>query len=208
MPLLWKDGSTIGPRGGADLKQTHSPRKHHRTRLLAKLPPDGSEQLRALVRACNPLKTLDELSAATRIAPPQLALLGSHLVYWGYARVVRTITLRSVYAVRAFVDNIPTPPIRPAYYHHSPMHLTDHTQQNNPPQIKPTAPTHLGALPALAFQQRFPPHSFFRVLAGFGAGQALGALLEGLSEVRVWLGDVGMDGLGCSLYINVHANHQ
>jgi len=36
----------------------------------------------------------------------------------------------------------------------------------------------------MAFQQRFPPHSFFRVLAAFGAGKALQALLEGLPEVR------------------------
>jgi hypothetical protein len=50
-------------------------------------------------------------------------------------------------------------------------------------QLKPSAPTHLGALPAMAFQQRFPPHSFFRVLATFGAGKTLQGLLEGLSEV-------------------------
>lgn len=86
---------------------------------------------------------------------------------------------------------------RPAYQTrisldiHNPSRWTDPTNEctYNPPlytrqrQIKPTAPTHLGALPALAFQQRFPPHSFFRVLSSFGAGQALGALLEGLPEV-------------------------
>lgn len=93
----------------------------HTHRLLAKLPADGSEQLRALVQACNPLKTLEELGAATRIAPAQLCLLASHLVHWGYARVIPTITLRSVYAVRpaGFVTNFfphgfksnPHPPI-------------------------------------------------------------------------------------------------
>lgn len=64
------------------------------------------------MRACNPLKTLDELSAATRIAPPQLELLASHLAYWGYARVIRTITLRNVYAVRACMLVPTAPPIR------------------------------------------------------------------------------------------------
>ena len=78
---------------------THKHNKPNQPRLLAKLPADGSEQLRALVQACNPLKTLEELGAATRIAPAQMALLASHLVYWGYARVIRTITLRSIYAV-------------------------------------------------------------------------------------------------------------
>ena len=82
---------------------SHSPPPLHSLplRLLAKLPPDGSQQLRALVRACNPLKTLGELATATRIALPQLRLLAAHLVHWGHARVIRTITLRSMYAVSA-----------------------------------------------------------------------------------------------------------
>lgn len=54
------------------------------------------------MRACNPLKTLEELGLATRIAPTQLCLLASHLVYWGYARIIRTVTLKGVYAVRTY----------------------------------------------------------------------------------------------------------
>lgn len=149
------------------------------TRLLAKLPSDGSEQLRALVQACNPLKTLDELSAATRIAPPQLALLASHLVYWGYARIIRTITLRSIYAVRGGMHEPP-----PAKSHPK-IDILLHHHHHHHKQVKPSAPTHLGALPAMAFEQRFPPHNFFRVLTAFGAGKPLQALLEGLPEVCV-----------------------
>ena len=67
--------------------------------ILAKLPKDGSEQLVTFVRAANPLKTLEEISAATRISLPQLRLLTAHLVHWGFARAIRTISLRSVYAV-------------------------------------------------------------------------------------------------------------
>jgi ABC-type uncharacterized transport system ATPase component len=36
----------------------------------------------------------------------------------------------------------------------------------------------------MAFEQRFPTSSFFRVLGSFGAGKSLQNLLEGLSEVR------------------------
>ena len=54
-----------------------------------------------------------------------------------------------------------------------------------PTKLKASAPTQLGSLHAMAFQQRFPPHSYFRLLAAFGAGKALGELLEGLAEVRV-----------------------
>lgn len=50
-------------------------------------------------------------------------------------------------------------------------------------KIKPSAPIHLGALPALAFQQRFPSHNLFRALAAFGTGKTLQALLDGLPEV-------------------------
>jgi len=67
--------------------------------ILAKLPKDGSEQLVTFVRDANPLKTLEEISAATRISLPQLRLLTAHLVHWGFARAIRTISLRSVYAV-------------------------------------------------------------------------------------------------------------
>jgi len=67
--------------------------------ILAKLPKDGSEQLATFVQAANPLKTLEEISAATRIALPYLRLLTAHLVHWGFARAIRTISLRSVYAV-------------------------------------------------------------------------------------------------------------
>lgn len=67
--------------------------------VLGRLPRDGSQQLAAFVQAANPLKTLEEISAATRIALPQLGLLAAHLVHWGCARVIRTISLRSFYAV-------------------------------------------------------------------------------------------------------------
>ena len=92
------------------------------------------------------------------------------------------------------------PTARPAIRQNKPRHTSQwgFTNVQPPPlhthpttyQIKPTAPTPLDALPALAFQQRFPAHNFFRVLERFGAGQALGALFEGLPEVRgrFWMG--------------------
>jgi len=39
-------------------------------------------------------------------------------------------------------------------------------------------------LQVMAFEQRFPTHSFFRVLGSFVAGKSLQTLLEGLNEVR------------------------
>ncbi len=41
---------------------------------------------------------------------------------------------------------------------------------------------------AMAFEQRFPTSSFFSVLGSFGAGKSLQGFLEGLTEVRKWLG--------------------
>jgi len=72
--------------------------------ILAKLPKDGSEQLAMFVQAANPLKTLKEISAATRIALPQLRLLTAHLVHWRLARVIRTISLQSIYAVSGWFE--------------------------------------------------------------------------------------------------------
>jgi len=56
-------------------------------------------------------------------------------------------------------------------------------------QLKPTAPTQAHSLQVMAFEQRFPTHSFpthsfFRVLGSFGAGKSLQTLLEDLNEVR------------------------
>lgn len=56
-------------------------------------------------------------------------------------------------------------------------------------QVKPSAPTQLHSLPAMAFEQRFQGHSFFRVLGAFGAGKSLQALLEGRNEVSRYLKD-------------------
>lgn len=72
--------------------------------ILAKLPKDGSEQLAIFVQAANPLKTMKEISVATRIALPQLRLLTAHLVHWRFARAIRTISLRSIYAVRDWFE--------------------------------------------------------------------------------------------------------
>jgi len=51
-------------------------------------------------------------------------------------------------------------------------------------QLKPTAPTQAHSLQVMAFEQRFPTHSFFRVLGSFGAGKSLQTLLEDVNEVR------------------------
>jgi len=44
------------------------------------------------------------------------------------------------------------------------------------------APTQAHFLQVMAFEQRFPTHSFSRVLGSFGAGKILQALLEGLTR--------------------------
>lgn len=52
-------------------------------------------------------------------------------------------------------------------------------------QLKASAPTQLSSLQAMAFEQRFPSLSYFRVLSAFGAGKTLQTLLEELGEVSV-----------------------
>lgn len=68
-------------------------------KILDSLPTDHSQQLRLLIEVANPLKSFQELALETSIPIHQLFRLSAHLVYWGFGKVVDTITLRNIYQV-------------------------------------------------------------------------------------------------------------
>jgi nitrogen permease regulator 3-like protein len=68
--------------------------------VLNALPADHSYQLSVLIKAASPLKTFQDLALETSIPILQLFRLAAHLVYWGFGRVVDTITMHNFYQVR------------------------------------------------------------------------------------------------------------
>lgn len=68
--------------------------------LAAKLPEDASPLLLRLVRAANPLKSLEQLADDTGIAMPMLYRLAHHLKLWGKVRVIHPLTQESILVVR------------------------------------------------------------------------------------------------------------
>ncbi|TMW66785.1 hypothetical protein Poli38472_014097 [Pythium oligandrum] len=68
-------------------------------KILSALPADHSYQLRVLIAAANPLKSFQDLSLETGMPLHQLFRLAAHLVYWGYGRVIDTITMHNIYQV-------------------------------------------------------------------------------------------------------------
>lgn len=67
--------------------------------ILDALPKDHSQQLRLLIEAANPLHSFQDLSLTLSIPLPHLFRLALHLVYWGYARIIDTINMHSIYQV-------------------------------------------------------------------------------------------------------------
>ena len=61
-------------------------------------------QLRALVRAANPLLSFRELSVSTGIPVQHVHRLSVHLAYWGLARIVDTILTNNVYRIHPDAD--------------------------------------------------------------------------------------------------------
>ncbi|GLE01183.1 hypothetical protein PINS_up010013 [Pythium insidiosum] len=68
-------------------------------KILQALPTDHSHQLRVLISAANPLKSFQDLALETSLPLHQVFRLAAHLVYWGYGRVIDTITMHNIYQV-------------------------------------------------------------------------------------------------------------
>ncbi|KAJ0411362.1 hypothetical protein ATCC90586_004348 [Pythium insidiosum] len=68
-------------------------------KILQALPTDHSHQLRVLITAANPLKSFQDLALETSLPIHQLFRLAAHLVYWGYGRIMDTITMHNIYQV-------------------------------------------------------------------------------------------------------------
>lgn len=68
-------------------------------RVLESLPFDCSPQLERLIKASNPLRSFQELHLELGISLKQLYRLAAHLVYWGVARIITTVTKYSIYQV-------------------------------------------------------------------------------------------------------------
>ena len=72
--------------------------------VLARLPADASPQLARLIAAASPLRSFNELQSETGVPSTQLLRLAAHLVHWGLAIVINTVTSHSVYAVAPAAD--------------------------------------------------------------------------------------------------------
>ena len=74
------------------------------TLLVKQLPPDASQQLQRLILHANPLHTFQELQLTLSIPFEQLIRLAAHLVYWGKARIIVTMTKHGIYQVTSQAD--------------------------------------------------------------------------------------------------------
>ncbi len=72
--------------------------------VLRLLPSDSSPQLATLVRCASHVRSIRELQGETGIPSAQLLRLAAHLVHWGLAIIVTTVTSHAVYTVHPLAD--------------------------------------------------------------------------------------------------------
>jgi hypothetical protein len=89
---------------GADAKNSAAP--YHslllmksRCSIFAELPSGASADLKAVLKACDPLKPLHQVAVELGMPLARLFALCSHAVEWGLARIVDTITRHSMFAL-------------------------------------------------------------------------------------------------------------
>jgi hypothetical protein len=75
-----------------------------RALTLAELPCGSNPDLRAVMKACDPLKPLHQVGVELGIPLPRLFTICNHCVQWGLARIVDTITRHSMFALTPGTD--------------------------------------------------------------------------------------------------------
>jgi hypothetical protein len=70
-----------------------------RTLTLNELPCGANPDLKAVIKACDPLKPLHQVAAELGMPLPRLFALCQHSVEWGLARIVDTITRHSMFVL-------------------------------------------------------------------------------------------------------------
>ncbi len=75
-----------------------------RSLILAELPVGTNPDLKAVIKACDPLKPLHQVGAELGMPLPRLFALCKHAVQWGLARIVDTITRHSMFALAPGTD--------------------------------------------------------------------------------------------------------
>ena len=63
------------------------------------LPPDSSPAIRKLIELAKPTKSFRELQVETDIPLAQLFRISAHLLYWGKAKVINTLTKTNIYVL-------------------------------------------------------------------------------------------------------------
>jgi hypothetical protein len=84
---------------------------HDQGGILRMLPADASPQLITLVRCASPVQSIRELQGETGIPSAQLLRLAAHLVHWGLAIILTTVTSHAVYTVHPGADLKPAAPL-------------------------------------------------------------------------------------------------
>lgn len=94
------------------------------------LPEDASPQLLQLIACASPVRSLRELQGESGIPSSQLLRLAAHLVHWGLAIILTTVTSNAMYSVG----------VRPAFSSTtSPLSLSPFTSSSLLPQVHPDA---------------------------------------------------------------------
>jgi hypothetical protein len=75
-----------------------------RSIILAELPFGASPDLKAVIKACDPLKPLHQVAAELGMPLPRLFALCQHSCQWGLARIVDTITRHSMFVLSPGTD--------------------------------------------------------------------------------------------------------
>jgi hypothetical protein len=75
-----------------------------RSVILAELPSGANPDLKAVFKACDPLKPLHQVGVELGMPLPRLFAICKHAVQWGLARIVDTITRHSMFALTPGTD--------------------------------------------------------------------------------------------------------
>jgi hypothetical protein len=86
-----------------------------RSLILAQLPIGANPDLKAVIKACDPLKPLHQVGVELGMPLPRLFALCKHAVQWGLARIVDTITRHSMFALTPGTDLVVGGPIPSAF---------------------------------------------------------------------------------------------
>lgn len=69
--------------------------------IQAQLPDDASLSLRHLIRVANPMKSFRDISVDLGMPITHIVRLAAHLVHWGKARILNTLTKHTILTINS-----------------------------------------------------------------------------------------------------------